>query len=309
MPSASVTITTRKPEPPKADFAFYIDFKRGEGPASRVFSATHDFIVACERLDKELASSIDSHIETVMVLEDIEIASLKTWLSSVLRATDDQALKDLDWKPLVGQYLVQAKYLILKWADDPEAPRDLPALSRDIQRLAASTDVRHLPDYKPIAPQAILASLGDFQQVKDRLAPGDRAMLITPDGEHEMNLTMRWNIEDIEALAVKETQPVHVPSMSLIVKRPDYLGNSKWEMRHGKRSISAKIEDEEWLKKFQGRSVDVRPGDALRCQVLIEYLYGHDNELLSERYLIQKVHDVLANAFYQIDLFDETNKE
>ena len=39
---AEITLTTKKPEPPEADFAFYIDFKRGEGSASRVFSATHD---------------------------------------------------------------------------------------------------------------------------------------------------------------------------------------------------------------------------------------------------------------------------
>ena len=92
-----VTLTTKKPGPPKADFAFYVDFKRGEGSASRVFSATHDFIRACESLDGELLSSIDSNIETVMVLEDIEAGSLKTWLRNSLRAADDQALKDLDW--------------------------------------------------------------------------------------------------------------------------------------------------------------------------------------------------------------------
>ena len=135
MAAAEVTLTTRKPEPPKADFAFYIDFKKGEGSASRVFAATHDFIKACERLDRQLVTSIDSSIETVMVLEDIEAASLKTWLRNVLRSTDDQALKDLDWKPQVGKYLVRAKYLVLCWIDEDDAPRDLPALGREIQKL------------------------------------------------------------------------------------------------------------------------------------------------------------------------------
>ncbi len=36
---AEIILTTKKPEPPKADFAFYIDFKRGEGSASRVRTA------------------------------------------------------------------------------------------------------------------------------------------------------------------------------------------------------------------------------------------------------------------------------
>ena len=77
---AEVTLTTRRPEEPVADFAFYIDFKKGEGSASRVFSATHEFIKACERLDRELVTSIDASIETVMVLEDIEARSLMRWL-------------------------------------------------------------------------------------------------------------------------------------------------------------------------------------------------------------------------------------
>lgn len=305
MPPAEITLTGKEPEPPKSDFAFYVDFRRGEGSASRVFAATHAFITACERLDKELVSSIDSNIETVMVLEDIEAGSLKTWLKNTLRATDDQALKDLDWKPQVGKYLVRAKYLVLEWIDDEEAPRDLPALGRDLQRLAAETDVRHLPDYSPVDPRALINAMTDFQMVKDHLVEGDRAAVITSDSEHEMNITLRWDVESIEELAVKETQSIPVQSINLVVKRPDYLGNAKWDLRHGKKAISAKVEDALFLDEFQGRRVDVRPGDALRCQVVIDHLYGHDNELLSERYIIEKVHEVLENQFHQIDLFGD----
>ncbi|MGE3866824.1 MAG: hypothetical protein AB7G04_07900, partial [Hyphomonadaceae bacterium] len=63
--SAEITLMSRRPESPKADFAFYIDFKKGEGSPSRVFSATSEFIRACERLDRELVRAVDSNIETV----------------------------------------------------------------------------------------------------------------------------------------------------------------------------------------------------------------------------------------------------
>lgn len=77
-------------------------------------------------------------------------------------------------------------------------------------------------------------------------------------------------------------------------------------MRHGKRSISAKIEDMEWLKRFQRRGVDVRPGDSLRCRVRIEHLYGHDNELLTERYTIVEINEVLVDSYKQGSLFEDT---
>ena len=302
--AAELTLTTKKPAPPQADFAFEIDFKRGEGSASRVFAATHDFIKACERIDAELLSAIDSNIETVLVLEDIEVGSIKTWLRNALHATDDQALKELDWRPLVGKYLVRAKYAIIRWVDDDQVPKNLPALAREIQAIATETDVRHLPDYSAPSPKALIDAVREFQGVKNQLLPGDRASYITSDGNSvEMNLSVRWDIEDIEAMAVKETMEFPVAPMILAVKKPDYLGDSKWELRHGKRTVSAKIEDVDWVRRFQARQVDVRPGDALKCDVRISHLYGHDNELLTERYTIVKVNDVLVDTYSQAVLF------
>jgi hypothetical protein len=286
------------PEPPAgADFAFLIDFRKGEGSASRVFAATHDFIKACEALDAELVQSIDASIETVMMLEDIEVGSIKTWLRSALTSVDDDALKDLDWKHAVGAYLVKAKYAVIRWTEAEDAPNQLPALRWEIQRIAAETDVRHLPDYAPPSPKALINAMRDIQRTKDHLIPGDRAVMITPVGEVEMKLTVHWAIEDIEALAVARTLTQPASEMILAVKKPDYLGNSQWDLRHGKRTIQARIEDEAWLRLFQQRAVDVRPGDALRCTVRLDLLYGHDNELLVERFTILSVLEVLVNRF------------
>ena len=78
--ASEITLTTGMPEPPPADFAFEVDFKHGEGSPSRVFLAINDFIRGCEKLDAELAHTIDNNIETVVVLEDIEAGSIKVWL-------------------------------------------------------------------------------------------------------------------------------------------------------------------------------------------------------------------------------------
>ena len=79
MPTAQMTTTTREPELPDADFAFCIDFHKGRGQASRFFTATAEFIKACEALDRELAKTIDLNIEPIMMLEDVEAGSLKTF--------------------------------------------------------------------------------------------------------------------------------------------------------------------------------------------------------------------------------------
>ena len=298
MSSSDIVLTNKHPEIPKADFAFCIDFKRGEGSASRVFSATHEFIKACEHFDRKLITSIDANIETVMVLEDIEAGSLKTWLRNVLTSTDDQALKDLDWKRLAGKYLVDAKYCVLNWINKEEdEPRDLVSLSREIKDLATETDVRHIPDYTPISPGDLINAVKDFETVKESLLEEDKASFITLDREVEMKLSIKLDIESIEALAVKETQTYPMSSIILIIKKPDYLGSSMWELRHGQKPISAKIEDMEWLQDFQSRKVNVRPGDALRCSARHEISYGYDNELVREKFYIEKVHNVEENQY------------
>lgn len=299
---AKVTLTDKEPSAPNADFGFEIDFQRGVGPASRVFTATRDFIKVCEALDHELVRSIDSSIETVLVLEDVESGSIKTWLRNGLAATEDDALKTLDWKPLVGKYLVRAKYLIIRWIDEDETPRSLPDLRRELQQIATETDVRHLPDYTPPSPGALVEAVKGFQGVKDSLRPGDKARLLTKDGDIPFDLTISINIDDIEAMAVARSIQAPPAEMVLPVKKPDYLGDSQWELRHGKRNIFARIEDEAWLRRFQQRLEDVRPGDALRCMVEIEHNYGFDNELLSERYTVLEVLEVLVNRVEVLEL-------
>lgn len=296
---------SKKPVPPQADFAFFVDYKKGVGSASRVFAATHDFIKACERLDRDLLQVIDSNIETVMVLEDIEVGSLKTFLKNALTAVDDQALKDLDWKPIVGQYLVRAKYAVLRWVDNNDSSKDIVSLGREIRKIASETDIKHLPDYRAPSPETLINAVKDFQAVKDHFIPGDVVKVIADSETYEFNLSMRWNTEDLESLAVKEIIAFPVAPMILAVKKPDYLGDSQWELRHGKRNILAKIEDQNWLRDFQSRKLDIRPGDSLKCLVRIEHLYGHDNELISERYTVVEVIGILVNSYSQGTFLEE----
>lgn len=298
-PNRALSITDKEPLPPEADFAFYIDYDNTQGSASRVFKATHDFILACENLDKGLIGSIDSSIETVLMIEDVEASSLKTWFRNALQSTDDQALKDLDWRPAVGKYLVRAKYMLLRWSDEGEAPKNLPDLKEEIRKLAEETDVRHLPDYSPVSTETLVNAIRDFDGVKESLLLSDKAELISGDETREFNVSIRVNIADIEELAVRETIENPETTMLLAVKKPDFLGDSQWEFKHGKKLIKARVADETWIEEFRSRKIDVRPGDALRCVVVVAYDYGYEGELLRERYLVVSVQEKLDNQYRQ----------
>ncbi len=96
----------------------------------------------------------------------------------------------------------------------------------------------------------------------------------------------------------------------LKVKKPDYLGQSKWLFHHNGHPIEASIEDKEWLDAFQSRKIVVRPGDSLKARLKTEIMRGYDKEDVSVRYYIIKVLDVIAGEKgTQSYLFTENNPE
>ncbi len=245
-----------------------------------------------------------------MMLEEIEAGSLRIWLKNQLEAADDQSLKELNWKPIVGSYLVKAKYAIINWCNKGELNENkesLLELSNEIKQIAQETDVRHLPDYKAPNIAELADSIKDISESKNFLDKQDKLQFIPGDGKEplEFDLSIDWTPEKFEDFLTKETVEFPEAPMILAIKKPDYLGLSAWELRHGKKKILAKIEDDQWLKDFQDRKKDVRPGDALRCKVKQKFHYGYDNELIAEKYTITKIEEVLENKYKQTDLFDD----
>jgi hypothetical protein len=307
--SGEVHATTRRPETPRdADFALRIDFKRGEQNPYRIFQAADLMIRALQGLDATLVRAIDTKIEPIMVLEEIESGSLIIWLRNILTATDDEALKKLDWKPAVGKYLVRAKHAYIRWANRSEPERTLMDLGREILSIAKETDVLQMPIYGAPPIQELVEAAKEVEAAKSPLIPGeDKISYISPgETDVDFDLTVRWAPEDLISLAVKETAKFENMPMTLIVRRPDYLGSTKWDFRHGGRQISARIDDREWLSLFQSRKIDVRPGDALKCLVTAEHSYGYDNELIRDNITVTKVIEILENNYLQLGLFDGT---
>ena len=283
--------------PPDADFVVEIDFKKGEGNPRRVFDAASLLIQGFERLDQAAIVSIDSRIEPLLVLENVEAGSIKIWLRNILKAADDDALKTLDWKPQVGKYLVRAKYAALRWLDNPDSP-SLPSLTEELRRIAEETDVRHLPDYAPIHEGRLLSALDSMQDAKKQLGRGDKLFIETEERTYEVDLTRNWSpTASISPSSDRETHSHG--EMILTARKPDMIGNTMWQFKHGKANLSAPIKDERWIKEYHDRQVSVLPGDALRCWVRFVYIYDAGGKLTEQKIEIEKVFEVIGGPSQQ----------
>lgn len=297
--------------PPDSDIVIKIDFRESEGSAARVFDIAANLIRSFEDLDRALIGSIDSRIETALVLEDLEKSSIKVFLRNILKATDDQALKELDWKPAVGKYLVRGKYAALEWLDRKIAedePAGIEDLTERFRELAQETDVRHLPDYPKLNPARVAQPLDSIQRVKRQFKSDEVLTITLGKDEYNVDLGETWlpseHMDDVDT----EQELSNEVDMVLVIRKPDFLGKTQWQFKHGKTRFTAPIEDDDWLRAFYGGEHPLKPGDALRVRVRSTYRYDEKGDLKDSDEVIVKVMNVIHSAIPPKDLFDDDDE-
>ena len=294
--------------PPESDITIKIDFQEGEGSAARVFDIAANLIRAFEDLDRVLVSSVDSRISTTLILEDIEKSSLLVFLRNILKATDDQALKEMDWKQQVGKYLVAGKYIALEWLDqkiDETNPPQIEDLTERIQKLAAHTDVRHLPDYPPINPARLAQPLDEIQRAKGQFKEGEKLTITLDKSEYEVHLDEQWLPSEHLPEESAERELSNDADMVLVIRKADFLGKSQWQFRHGTSGISAPIEDLDWLNEFHQGKHPLTPGAALRVRARFQYKYDARGDLIEQKITIIKVYGIIPAALAPEGFFDD----
>ncbi len=295
----------------KADFCITIDYEKGIGSPSRVFRAMSDLIDAFQETDKSLVGGIDAKITPILLLEDVQTGSVKSWFKQAVESIDDEGLKKGDWKQVLGKYLVDSKYAIIRFLDkkvDLSDEIELEKLVNEIYELSASTQINHIPAYEPIPRDKLLNNIDKINTALSPLNDTDKATFSKSDGESaSFNLSLYIAPESISDLITSEVLET-TSKMILKVKKPDFLGNSQWEFKHDNRIITARILDDDWLESFRNGNVVIRPGDAIRANVLIEVNYGYDREVVSTNYRIITVDEVIdLSPPKQTTLFDNEN--
>ena len=201
----------------------------------------------------------------------------------------------MDWKPAVGRYLVKGKYLLLKACGETKTlPTEdkLGNIASELHELAKETGVRRLPVYKKISVSDIANEALVISDALKNLSENESITFISDDGEAKINSEFKVVQEDINRLLTANTIENNVEQI-LMVRKPDFLGETKWDFRYQKRNISASIEDLTWLEQFQRGEIDIRPGDALRVVMHESVSYSSDGEVIEEKRSISVVKSVI----------------
>src|SRR5690606_27836833 len=100
------------------EFEIKIDFKPGEGDPARIFKAMSGLIDSFQSLDSHLASSFDVGLDASLVLDNISAGSIKAKFRDLIEGLPDEALKEAEWKKMLGHFLLRAKSAMLEWLKD-----------------------------------------------------------------------------------------------------------------------------------------------------------------------------------------------
>ncbi|SHG25740.1 hypothetical protein [Bradyrhizobium erythrophlei] len=151
---------------------------------------------------------------------------------------------------------------------------------------------------KKIDEAKLVAALDSLQDGKRLLGPKDKLMLEAPGHKtYDVDLTKTWDPSEIIPLDKTTTEKHSEGEIILTIRKPDMVGNSKWQFARGKFPVFAKITDEDWLSKFHNRKVKgLHSGDAMRCKVRFTYIFDDKGTMIEEQIEITKVIEIIEGS-------------
>jgi hypothetical protein len=276
-------------------FCLAVNFDQSLLTPHKLFQSIADMILELQALDKSLIDCIDSELEPVFILDEVENGSIKMWLSQMIKSIPDDAIRNLDAKKILGEFLVKGKHKILKKlaeSQEIKTEEQIQPLMQEISILAAQYNISILGIERDIDPVNLLKSMDAISKTANELPPGSDFMYDIGNDPLKIGKGFRVPPNYIKEI-LEYNKITNLMDMIIKVKKPDYLGNSKWEFRYANRQILCDFDDKKWLSDFHSRKIDVRPGDSLKVKMEICVSYDKNNEALAERYAIKEVLDVI----------------
>jgi hypothetical protein len=286
------------------EFSFTIRFARGQGDPRRVFDSASLLIEGFQELDDTIAQSVDAKLRATTVLDDVESGSLRVILKTILENIDDQGLKEGEWKKAIGPALVKGKHLAIEALnrDERDALRAIEDLRRQLDQIVQDSDIKLLPAYAPVHEGKLVSSLDKIQDAKRTLGAKDELVIETDGKTYHVDLTRTWEPADVVPVS-GTTEKTSEGTVILTIRKPDLIGDARWQFSHGTANVYATIEDKRWLKRFHGGRIALHSGDALRCRVRFTYIFDETGKMIEQKTDIIRVLGVLRGPGHQTAMF------
>lgn len=280
------------------EYEIKVDFNPENNDPVLIYKAMAASIEYLQKSDDILAKSISKDNKVKISLHRIKEGSLRSFIRSRTECPENELQSQNDEDDLeikVKEYFARGKRVITQGLLDLGSElneEQLEEIASKVDTIAKETRIAEQPFY-------ILPSAGDIKDIAvaaektaSLMDDNSRILYIGKD-EQAVELPKKINLE--KNLFNDEMRKILKSERNLIlkVKKPDFLGDSRWEMKHGKNRIVCKIVDEGWINRFKNKEVLVFPGDSLECVVEITEEYDELGNLIKSEYQIKEVENVI----------------
>lgn len=236
------------------NYCLLVEYDPQKNDAIRSFEALSQMIKGYSSANQKIAHAIDPNIKTSISIIDLDYSSLRTFLEDVVKNTEEKEIKDKGYKAFVRQGMIEARKNViqrLNKSDEIKTIQDLQDLKTDLITDSSSQEIlglNHMPD------KDLLECIKGISSVNHYLDKNQSAFLIQRD--ENIKLKKDFKEPDVSEILTEYTEIKKDIALQFLIKKPDYIGNSKWDLIDMEgRSFSAKIHDEEWLNKFQNHNL------------------------------------------------------
>ncbi|WP_326910635.1 hypothetical protein [Sedimentibacter sp. MB31-C6] len=293
-------------------FCLTIDYFNNLENPSKLFLSISNIINALKLTDETLISSFDVSYEPSFILSNIENGSIKIFILQTLKNIPDDALIDLNFKRIIGSFLVKGKRNLIKIMEKDvlDDSNEIEKIKTTLYEEAKKLNISQINNYNYIDNSKIIFNINNLSNNVKQLPEKSNVYYSSWDPnlkkEYKSKINKNFKIsEELLNSVNSERIETNINTMIVKIKQPDYVSNAMWTFKYNNSLISAKFEDKVWLNKFQNRQIDVKPKDALLVSMKITNYFDKNNFSHDTKYAILEVIKVIQyNQANQISIDD-----
>lgn len=267
----------------EGEVSLVIDYQPGKSVAVDVLQGAMRLIEALDRLDGVLLSSVDTSLEPVSVLNDVQHSSLKMMLARALRGLPDEHLGNLEWKKWAGSLLVKGKHKLLQHldADAPEIRKMLIEMEPDYSSMPQG-----LVGYTPPQVAEVQTALEGVSKARATL-PGQRVTIQTELGD--VSLPEADAPPEVLNQIEAQTSVTNKGIEFFKIKSLDLLGKSQWTLLRNQRPVKVDMLHQRWLDDYHERKFTILPGDSIESHFEETITYDSNHNELERKLSVVEV--------------------
>ena len=260
-----------------------------------IFNEYTLMLIALEKTETEMLKSISTSLQYRSSLESIEtgsiVAKIKSWIEDDEPNLGNEKLGNLDFKNYLSDGI---KTIVNNLSQDKNITANtIDKISSDLNNLAEQYKITDAFSYAPIQKKNLIEISNLIREATSNLSNDENVYLLEENGS-SIELPKKINIQVSEKdINSKECIIENESEQILKIKKPDYIADSAWEFKIGRKVIKTKIEDTNWINQFLNKEIKLYPGDSLRCKVFTVEEYDKLGTLVTSKVSITKVLEII----------------